>query len=387
VSTPLRQRDGIDDSLLYAPRRVRRSSSETPLVATAPHPSLVAGAPPTVPDISQSRLATSATTDGPSQVAGGSNLGLPRRRRRVFEGDVAIKDLRDRLSKDPDLVPQPPAAPSARDSVWSWIGRWLLILVLAAAAGFGIRLLAVPGDARKMAGSIVGAVATPGDARSSRPEGPMARLKIEKHRAFANEPVALGIAIDNGVGDEVVTLIGLSPGTRLSAGSPSRQGGWQISSRDLGAASAHAPAGFVGVMEAAVDLRSGHDRLMDSQVVRLEWLAKTAPAPTPTAAKPAANSAVQPVTDAEVASLIRRGQDFLKAGDVPSARIALRRAAQSDSPQAALAFGATFDPLLLAENGVIGLVPDAAQARSWYTRAAELGSAEAARRLERLAGM
>ena len=47
--------------------------------------------------------------------------------------------------------------------------------------------------------------------------------------------------------------------------------------------------------------------------------------------------------------------------------------------------GATFDPFFLAELGVLGLAPDPAQARTWYERAAELGSTEASRRLERIA--
>jgi TPR repeat protein len=47
--------------------------------------------------------------------------------------------------------------------------------------------------------------------------------------------------------------------------------------------------------------------------------------------------------------------------------------------------GLTFDPAFLAEQGVLGLAPDAAQARFWYERAVEVGSGEASRRLERLA--
>ena len=83
---------------------------------------------------------------------------------------------------------------------------------------------------------------------------------------------------------------------------------------------------------------------------------------------------------------MRRGEDFLKNGDIASARLILRRAANAGHAQAALALGVTFDPRFLAEQGVLGFPPDVAQARAWYERAAELGSSEAARRLERLQG-
>jgi TPR repeat protein len=83
---------------------------------------------------------------------------------------------------------------------------------------------------------------------------------------------------------------------------------------------------------------------------------------------------------------MKRGEDFLKNGDIASARLILRRAANAGHAQAALALGVTFDPRFLAEQGVLGFAPDVAQARAWYERAAELGSSEAARRLERLPG-
>jgi TPR repeat protein len=140
-------------------------------------------------------------------------------------------------------------------------------------------------------------------------------------------------------------------------------------------------------MDAAIDLRSASDRLMDSQVVRLEWIKKR-PAP-PAAVGPALDAkapsaAIQPLEPAELATLLRRGQDFLKTGDIASARLVLQRAANAGNAPAALALGASFDPFFLADLGVLGFAPDPKQARVWYRRAAELGSAEAARRLEQL---
>jgi TPR repeat protein len=75
----------------------------------------------------------------------------------------------------------------------------------------------------------------------------------------------------------------------------------------------------------------------------------------------------------------------LRTGDIAAARLVFRRAANAGNPQAALTLGATFDPLVLAELGVLGFPSDPAQARSWYDKAARLGSPEASRRIEALA--
>jgi TPR repeat protein len=86
-----------------------------------------------------------------------------------------------------------------------------------------------------------------------------------------------------------------------------------------------------------------------------------------------------------VAALVARGQTYLANGDIVSARLVFRRAAEAGDAQAALALGGTFDPLVLKSLGVIGVVADSAQARKWYQKAAELGSREAPQRIDQLA--
>jgi TPR repeat protein len=143
-------------------------------------------------------------------------------------------------------------------------------------------------------------------------------------------------------------------------------------------------------MDAAVDLRSANDRLVDSQVVRLEWIQKkpdVRPAPGPRRDPLAPSAAITPLDPEEIATLVKRGHELLKTGDIASARLVLRRAANAGNAPAALALGATFDQAFLAELGVLGFAADMAQARAWYQRALELGSAEASRRLDRLAGV
>ncbi len=123
------------------------------------------------------------------------------------------------------------------------------------------------------------------------------------------------------------------------------------------------------------------------------------PAPDQSAAPAQSVAAVQPAAPVqsaapalvikqldrdEVASLIKRGEDFIASGDVSSARLLLRRAAEAGAAQAALELGGTFDPNLVDKLGVKGLAADAAQAGLWYRRAEQFGSTEATRRLQQL---
>jgi hypothetical protein len=109
------------------------------------------------------------------------------------------------------------------------------------------------------------------------------------------------------------------------------------------------------------------------------------PAPKPDPSKPP--PVIPPLDPEAIAILIRRGEDFLNAGDMATARISLKRAANAGSAQAALEVGMTFDPVFLAQKGALGPAPDVAQAREWYDRAIKLGSTDAARHIERLAAM
>lgn len=97
------------------------------------------------------------------------------------------------------------------------------------------------------------------------------------------------------------------------------------------------------------------------------------------------NSPSQSQTNSEeLAVLLKRGKELISTGDLAAARLVLQRAAEANNAEAALALGATYDPLVLRQLKVYGFTPDAAMARSWYEKAAELGSSAAPRRLELL---
>jgi len=107
--------------------------------------------------------------------------------------------------------------------------------------------------------------------------------------------------------------------------------------------------------------------------------AASASEPQPTPAQ--GSSTAFRLDSQEITSLVNRGSDYLKRGDLASARLLFRRAAEAGSADAALMLGSTFDPLTFQQLGVVGTVPDVASARHWYEKAAELGSDAASQRL------
>jgi hypothetical protein len=118
--------------------------------------------------------------------------------------------------------------------------------------------------------------------------------------------------------------------------------------------------------------------------------APAAPARVPTvpvhAAQAAAGSTWTP-EPGEIERLVKRGEDYLAQGDIAAARLILGRAAEARDARAAFSLAATYDPAVLKQLHVVGFRPDIVQARAWYERAAEYGSAEASRRLAALPGL
>ena len=105
-----------------------------------------------------------------------------------------------------------------------------------------------------------------------------------------------------------------------------------------------------------------------------------------TAAKAAATASGEPagkfpaarsLPDRQLAELLARGDVFLQAGDIASARLFYERAADAGDGQSALRVGATFDPTFLASIGLRNLPGDPAKAAFWYHRALGLGASGA----------
>lgn len=211
---------------------------------------------------------------------------------------------------------------------------------------------------------------------------PQPRLSLDPHRipkppvggAQPRGPIALQICAAVGLAALVAATIVSFPGTRQATTAPVQAG---------------LPTTAIAVPT------SKQDRLPPTPPVPQNKAAEAnAPMPlwTPQSEEPRIVAAVSrsqslplPLDSEEVAALVKRGEDFLTNGDLASARLLLQRAAEAASADAALAMGATFDPLVIKHIGAVGAEPDPVQAREWYQKAAELGSAEAPQRLEQLA--
>ena len=119
-------------------------------------------------------------------------------------------------------------------------------------------------------------------------------------------------------------------------------------------------------------------------------LAPTAPvvAAIPTVREPApVTREVAParrIDPDELAALLKRAKSLLSIGDIISARLLLERAADAQEAEAALMLAGTYDPQVLGSQDLRSVTPDLAVARSWYQKAAQLGSADARRRLGQL---
>jgi TPR repeat protein len=108
--------------------------------------------------------------------------------------------------------------------------------------------------------------------------------------------------------------------------------------------------------------------------------------PGPSGAQPPpASKAVRRLDPEDIKRLIKQGEQFAAAGDLVTARLVFQRAAEAGDATAALAMGASYDPIVLAKLGFRGISADVGKARSWYEKAKEFGSPEAPRRLELLA--
>jgi len=248
--------------------------------------------------------------------------GMWSRGEQPFSGDLAMAKLQRQMALAPDAIPEPPF--EVRESLW----RIALRLLGVAAVAAGVAWLAV----------------TLPQARQSRGEA-----------ALPDAP-ATSIAVKNESPDPL-----------------------------------RAPEG-VGLL-----VQHG----LTATATPTETVVLATPPATPTQAVPVPTIAVQPAPEAppppsrpatktlqlaadEIATLVKRGKDAFSSGDLAAARLLLRRAAEAGNADAAMALGATFDPLVIRRMGAIGAEPDAARARQWYQKAVDLGSPAAAQPLASL---
>lgn len=130
--------------------------------------------------------------------------------------------------------------------------------------------------------------------------------------------------------------------------------------------------------EIALALRSAHQVQPE---VRQPDVAAALP---PVAAAVAAAPPARRMDPDQIAALLKRAKGLIAIGDLAPARLLLERAADAQEPSAALLLAQTYDPTVLGTQDMRSVTPDPAAARSWYQKAARLGSPEAQQRLAQM---
>jgi hypothetical protein len=203
------------------------------------------------------------------------NIDSPIPRAFPVEDDVAIVRMGRRSLPKPKLIPLPPIQVERNAVIVGKNESSFVFYLLAIIAVVAVMLLAFPDVARIQVRDILGKVAPLHEALSSAGTSAYpARLIIESQKGLVNEPLPLGVSLKDASGEETVTVAGLAEGTELSLGTSIGLAGWLLSAHDLDKTFVGARGDFVGVMDATVNLRSSSGRLLDSRIVRFEWIKK-----------------------------------------------------------------------------------------------------------------
>jgi hypothetical protein len=278
---------------------------------------------------------------------------------------------------------------------YTWYSRELTlilvsrIIVVAAAILFvciSKSTVAIANDHTGEAGSFEERFSNRDPQNVERPRLPLPELSINQEASRKEgEASPLSVTIVGSAVGASLIVNGLAPGTTLTVGDPMGSNGWRLRAADLRDALIRPPKGFAGRMELVLELQLSDQTVADRKSLYLNW--------TGAEAERSMHRPVRPLDREEIAYLIKRGQEFILAGDLASARLVLQRAAEAGDARAALMLAGTYDPAMLEKIGiqgfgpdiVRGFVPDPALARTWYQWAKEFGSTEAARRLDTLA--
>jgi hypothetical protein len=339
-----------------------------------------------------------------------------------LEEIITSEHFRTRRSRSPNYVPPPPPPLARRNGGLKWtVGTFTALVVSSSLIALyttgRLPLLDEWQQGVANQGTRLASLITP-ESQSQTParaaELPKPRLAVTGANAENNEEILIGVTVESPRDGATGVISGLAQGTMLSSGKPWGSTGWTLPASELATTYLRPPAGFTGVMEYTVALQLADGTIADRQTMRLEWTApaaaqapKAPQSPAPAAAQapkapqsPAPASlqsqapAQTPVTamhtgrstdPEELASMVKRGEELLSTGDIASARLLLRRAAEARDARAAFALAGTYDPIVLKRLGVYGSSPDVATARDWYEKARQYGSREAPQRLELLA--
>src|SRR5712671_163817 len=283
-------------------------------------------------------------------------------RRDVFEGDVAVVELRSRLAKAPERVLEPAVPPSTTPTVGAGLRLMGGVLMAAAVAGvtgyfWGFSLstqspeVAPASDQASVrtAPSTVAANLTASNPDSGRPSGPS--TKSPQFVPASNQTNALPAP------------------SRPAANLRAPNSDPEPRSR---------PTAATG--PASVDARGAANDATTVDAARRPMQSATGPRPISpsSASRPPASTNYA----SEIAAKMKIGAELMASGDITAARMMFERAAEAGEAAAAFALAETYDPVVLRRLRLRGgIAPDVALARRWYETARDLGSITAPERI------
>jgi hypothetical protein len=286
-------------------------------------------------------------------------------RRGVFEGDVAVVELRSRLAFAPERVPEP-AAPVSNAPTFAALRLMGSILTAAAVAGvtgylWGFRLSTespqrAPASNQANMRPSLSTAATNLNALPPDPE-PLPEVSA-KSRPFAPA----------------------SNQTNAVPTPPSPAANLKAANTD-----AERPSrGAVTIGPASVDTRGATNNVTSVDII--DQLMPLATGPRPVSPSSASRSPPSATDASEIAAKMKIGTDLMANGDITAARMMFERAAEAGNATGAFALAETYDPAVLGRLRLRGgIAPDVALARKWYEKARDLGSIAAPERISRLA--
>jgi hypothetical protein len=248
-------------------------------------------------------------------------------RSNVFEGDVALVELRSQLARKAERIPEPAVlfSPAPMSSgVLRLMGGVAMVVVVVGIAGYllGFKLSIQKSDLTSASGQtdVSPASSTPVTSPTT------SNRDFDSPAATRTAPIGLAPAGTRGTANPVTSI----DAARRSASLPTRP-----------------------------------QTVSPAVAARLRVAAEDASA---------------------IAAKMRTGVELMTYGEVFAARAMFQRVAEAGEGAGAFALAETYDPIVLGGLRLRDqIMPDVALARTWYERARDLGAPEARDRISRLA--
>jgi hypothetical protein len=237
-----------------------------------------------------------------------------------------------------------------------------------------------------------------------------ATLDVSDVKGILGDMIPLALTAQSNDAAEPFSLqvSGLPSQAYLTAGVKSAQGNWVLKPADLADLKLVVPqtdANQFEVEVAAIEDRTGELAApIKALNVQIETAAAPATAqqvamaipdpvpdvvPAPVIVRPVSAAPETAINQPNLASaipapaskaddLVTKGDSLLQSGDLVSARQFYLKASDMGSAKGSFGVARTYDPKIYAQLNVVGLEPDAAQAASWYQKAAQAGVVDAA---------